>query len=584
MYIRVVAMMWLLALALPAQAAEPLYLRLDTNQSVRLGQGWSSILQKPMSADCVSGQSEVVTVNKWEEDFSFYVENQKSSKTRGSAGNAEIGFTYKLVSVDLNGSRSNSSFTRSSALQESAVATIRFLRHIERLNPKTPDSPVVITDSNGAHVGIQTPIIAIKPGVASISDWKKFHRVCGDYFVASVLSGGELNANLIRTFSDYLSRKCFKRSSGGSFGIGKIFSLGGSSSSNGCDTQGWDKERVSVTLDEHGDPTTRTLVTDLETLKTHLQGYGTRVKDNSTPLYALLVPYKSLLQYKPDDSDNAVTSRLSQLIQSHARFSFIETTAQKASDERRELLPDQFEFIHRSELKLTAEPLDAIEAAARSQRVALEAEISEIRECINKALSSADCKPFSRRELPSDYPLRVMLPLPKSKLTAPMISYLRKQATPREKGLLGKQRSAYAAAVMRTYVDNTARERCRELDECDDQQDPDSLHADLASLAKAGVQAGISDDDNPPRPVIVDARTCAAPIAPWDAVTYVASVVSSYMASQVPPKSIARQGDALYSCTVAAGRIRIEANQEVAAPEDRIAHPDFNALIEEMTL
>lgn len=464
-----------------------IYLRLDDQQSAKVGQGWSTIDGRPRSV-CMLGAERIEPVDKYDESYWDYVENRRSSKTRGSAGSANLDITYKAVSFGLSGTRGGGSVVSSTSTHEDAGALIRHVKqkrvltpvdgsHLVKAPPPTePTKPAKPTDPapESRQITVFTgPAYRLNSSAEGMRDWSTFHRTCGDRYVAEIIDGGELSVLMSRQFETFDSRITYARSRSGSFGIGKLFSLGGSSSSSGEDTKHFDKTRTTVLLTEHADATGTKLITDLASLKENLEGYRVRSANVRAPLYARLTPYTGVGNYRVEPRTDDAIARLQQLIQAHARFSFIEDTAKEAIRDRGEGTPDKNLYLSRVLIDGPPEPLDAVQTAARETRQSIERAIAELTQCISASSVCTTRKEWIASSdgegIPSDYALRLLLPVPTSKVPTKLKAVLvQGAASPRANDALREQKQRlYELLLRRVWVENTARARCDELDECD---------------------------------------------------------------------------------------------------------------------
>jgi len=447
---------------------EPIVVRLDGGPQLKLRQGWSSIDQQPRSDECVVGAKGTELLSKWTDSLDFVVENRSSSTSSGRASQFGLGATYGGFTLGLSGSSSSSSFSASTALNEQARATTSFLHSVDRVEAIVPDPPLTERLKNGQMIILKDPTIYLASTYVPIqTDWVAFHKRCGDRYVSAIIRGAELNVYLDRTFSSFEQRKCWTKSRGGSLGFASVISLSGGSASTTCNATKSDNERINLHSTEHSSGNGWVLIENLDTLKQNIAAYHTRASGTSTALWAVLTPYSQVTGFHAAPKFNQAMERAELLRAAYGRFMYVAATASEAAKEQSTGIPLTNQYVSRSLLDSRPEPLSDIEFAARRYADAIDKELSRIRECVNG--KSQACDPLRDQDLYDDYPLRVLLPLPRSKLTTEVLDYLNGAIPPNvvdQETYRAQQREAYAAAIEKVVVENSIRDRCEVLHEC----------------------------------------------------------------------------------------------------------------------
>jgi len=459
--------------------------RLDGGIQLQLAQGWSSIDQAPRSDKCVIGSSGTEPISRWTESLEFRSENRSSGSSSGKASNASVDVTYYGYTLGLSGGNSSSNFSASTALNEQAQATMHFIQRIDSVNPVAPNPPLTAKLEDGSIVVFKDPTIFLSPTYVPVQkDWVAFHKRCGDRYVSAIIRGAEMNVFLNRTFSSFEQRRCWTRSRKGSFGFQKIFSLGGGSSSEGCEAKAGANEVVEMSSNEHGTGTGRILVVDLATLKQSVESYPARAGASTTALWAVLTPYSDVAGFAGNTKFEAALSRADELKSAYGRFMYVAETAREASLEQNGGIPATNQYISRALISGSPEPLVDVEFVARRYALAINEELAKIRECVKGKATSCS---ISEAEVYDDYPLRILLPLPKSKLTADVIKYLGDAVPPGENVATYDEvrRQLYAAAIQRVAIENSLRDRCEVLGDCSKENSFKDLAREYRDLIRA---------------------------------------------------------------------------------------------------
>ena len=137
--------------------------------------------------------------------------------------------------------------------------------------------------------------IALKPAMAKLhtNNPDRFRLICGDGFVASIISGANLYVLYHFHDIDQKSRVEIEASFKASGGMGDIFSGTGSASLGSTIENYWKNNKLDIEFSQEGGLFTM-LPVDLTTVKTKIQNLSAESNNGPRNIYMIVVPYTDL--------------------------------------------------------------------------------------------------------------------------------------------------------------------------------------------------------------------------------------------------------------------------------------------------
>ena len=423
--------------------------------SLALGQGWDSARASPKQALCVAFAEQRASHQIVRSEMTEAVDNEALTVTLGYSSSASAGLAGDLFSAKAEASVNLSGYVKSTAKHRSIVATASVLNGGVFAAPTevtvTARNEKIRTYSKGNAVDLREDVLGL------LDHDGHFERRCGDGYVSAILSGGQIHAVFSfseSTYEDQVTLASAIKASAGFLGL----SASSSATLNAQITKALETGRLRISLFANGG-SGLSLPTTADALRTTFSGFPAQVAEHARPLYVLVRPYSELPSWPSKTLSSPPRTCRQSLERFLARLAYLHRTIDDILLEGQRDMKAFPETAYTTSAllgDLRAEPLLVL------QDHILELSNAASRELEKRESDSAsqECEDLSIDAL-TDFPLRVLLPMPVNAVPSDVLVRLKDQGISR-----AARADAYARFLFQYWVDGPSRARCATLGEC----------------------------------------------------------------------------------------------------------------------